>query len=201
MIEQIKSLKIIDFDKKSKSELERIYKGGFDNNKTGLIDDAETLYTLFESDKDKTNKHCLQNSINKYKDAIDVFTNVITVFHNKFTDEKNKEQKENLRGYVENLQIHLTRLQYQCNQLVYQKQQCNNKSSMCIARIALLTTIIFSTLSILCSYFDWKCKKSDLPIQIECLSDSIIILNRKIEQQNEIIQNFISNDSVINQSN
>ena len=51
---------------------------------------------------------------------------------------------------------------------------------MCIAYIALAFTVAFGIFS-----FDWKCKKSDLPDKIKCLTDSINTLSGKIEQQNE----------------
>jgi predicted glycosyltransferase len=101
--------------------------------------------------------------------------------------------------YIEGTRVHLNIQQDDCNQLNYKIQQNQYKYSIYIACIALGVTIIFSILSILCSYFDWKYIKSDLPVQIEYLSDSIKVLNGKIEQQNEIIQKYFilqKNDSI-----
>ena len=74
----------------------------------------------------------------------------------------------------------------------YQIQQKDGKRSICIALIALEVTVIFSIASILCTICDWKCKKSDLPDKIECLSDSIKTLNVKIDRQNEIVKEITS---------
>lgn len=188
MIKEIKDLKASEWDEKSKRDLEEIYK-------QGLVDDIECLYTLYVKDRGITDEQYLQNNIDNYEEAIGVCTNIITLFHNKFTNEKNRKQAVILRGYIENLQIHLVRLQSQCNQLIYRKQQRNNKFSRRTANIALGGTIILSLLSILFSYFDWKYE--DISGDIKCMSDSIQILNEKIEHQNKVIKEYsMSKDSI-----
>lgn len=79
----------------------------------------------------------------------------------------------------------------------YHIQQKDGNHTMHIAFIALGFTVVFGIISILCTVFDWKYEKSDLPNKIECLSDSIKTLNGKIDQQNEIIEKYLQkNDDV-----
>jgi hypothetical protein len=195
MIEAIKDISISELEEMAKPDLEKIYKG--DNIQEGLISDAESLYKSYTDNKNNTDKTYLHSAIDKQEVAIEVCIKVVTSFHYKFSVEKDNKQKEILHGYVDNLQLHLSRLQYQCNQLIYREQQRNNKFSQWMSLVALAFAFLSSSAAIAFTYFDIKYQNVPSNPQIEYLSDSIKILNNKIDHQNEIIEKYFQmNDSI-----
>jgi hypothetical protein len=193
MIEAIKDLSISFLKEKNKTDLELIYKGGWNNISEGLMNDAKSLYESYIENKNNRDKKYLKNAIDKQEEAIDVFIKMITAFHYKFSIERDNAQKEILHDYINILQIHLSRLQYQCNQLIYREQQRHNRFSRNVALWALVLAFFSGFTSIAFTYFDIKHNRILSNSQIECLFDSIKTLNEKMYQQNEKIEKYFLN--------